>query len=194
MTDSSMSVRGPDILDAATSRLLIVDVQDKLLPAEPDVPGLIAGCRFLIGAAEVLSVPVTITEQYPQGLGPTTAELAKLCPPPVVKQTFSCWPALNWPTAGDDLAGRFQIVLAGMEAHVCVLQTAFDLQAAGYRVFVAADAVRSRRETDRQLAFQRMTSAGITLVAAESIAFEWCQRSDRPEFKAISKLVKERPL
>lgn len=193
-TESDIAMRSSELLQAECSRLVIVDVQEKLLPTLPDVPRLIAACRMLIEGAKLFSVPVQATEQYPQGLGPTTAELAELLPERLVKQEFSSRRVLNWPSAVDDPVGRYQAVVAGIEAHVCILQTALELQAAGFRVFVVADAVSSRRETDRQIAFQRMLTSGITLVTAESVLFEWCERSDRPEFKTLSKLVKARPI
>jgi nicotinamidase-related amidase len=193
-SEPSAMPRSPEVLQAATSRLVIVDVQEKFLPTLPDVPRLVASCRLLIECARLFSVPVFATEQYPQGLGPTTGELAELLPPPLVKQEFSGWSALGWPPAAEDATGRHQVVVAGIEAHVCILQTSLDLLAAGYRVFVVADAVASRRDSDRDIAFQRMLSAGITLATAESVGFEWCERSDRAEFKAWSRLVKNRPL
>lgn len=192
--DSIAAFRGPEILTAESSRLVIVDVQEKFIPTLPDAARMVSGCRMLIEGAKLFHVPISVTEQYPKGLGSTVKELAELCPPPVIKQEFSAWLALGWPAAGEDESGRFQIVVAGIESHVCVLQTSFDLQSAGYRVFVVADAVASRRDSDRQTAFQRMQSAGITLVTAESVLFEWCQRSDRAEFKALSQLVKDRAL
>ena len=191
---SQLSVRSPDILQPETSRLLIIDVQEKLAPTIAGLERPLAACRFLIEGAKLFGVPTFVTEQYPQGLGATVRELAELLPPPVTKSHFSCWPALNWSTAQESDDGRFQIVVAGIEAHVCVCQTALELQAAGYRVFVVADAVASRREFDCKIALERLSSAGITLVASESVVFEWCGRSDRPEFKALSQLVKSRPL
>lgn len=192
--DEPSIFRGPDLLQPETSRLIIVDVQEKLLRVMPETAAMIAGCRQLMQGAALFGVPVTVTEQYPEGLGPTTGELASETAERVSKSEFGAWKALNWPTAAEDSTGRYQVVIAGMEAHVCVLQTALELQSAGYRVFVAGDAVASRRTVDRDLAFQRMTAAGITLVTAESALFEWCERSNRPEFKALSQLVKNRPL
>ena len=193
-TLSNLPVRPSEILQAETSRLLIVDVQEKLAPTIAGLERPLAACRFLIEGAKLFHVATYVTEQYPKGLGPTVRELAELLPPPVIKHEFSCCPSLGWPSAQETADGRFQIVVAGIEAHVCVCQTALELQAAGYRVFVVADAVASRRETDRQIALERMSSAGITLVTAESVIFEWCGRSDRPEFKTLSSLVKSRPL
>lgn len=191
---SAAAFRGPDLLQAESSRLVIVDVQEKLMPALTDAQRMISGCRMLIEGAGVFGVPVSMTEQYPEGLGPTINDLGSLVSQRIIKREFSAWNALGWPTAAEDTDGRYQAVVAGIETHVCVLQTALELQSAGYRVFVAADAVTSRRETDRQFALQRMVSVGITLVTAESVLFEWCERSDRPEFKALSKLVKARAL
>ncbi len=184
--------RGPELLQAESSRLLVIDVQEKLVRVLPEPAEMIAGCRMLMAGAALFDVPISVTEQYPQGLGSTIAELAGVAPN--IKLEFSGCACLGWPTAAEDPSGRYQVVIAGMEAHVCVLQTALELQSAGYRVFVAADAVTSRRKSDRDVAFQRLQSAGVTLVTAESIMFEWCERSDHPQFKALSKLVKERPL
>lgn len=191
---TAANVRSPELLQAEASRLVIIDIQEKLAPTIPGLEKPLAACKFLIEGAKLFGVPTFVTEQYPKGLGPTVAELAGLLPPPLVKSEFSGCGALGWPAAGDAGDSRFQIVVAGIEAHVCVLQTSLELQAAGYRVFVVADAIASRRETDRQIALERMLSAGVTLVTAESVLFEWCQRSDRPEFKSLSALVKSRPL
>lgn len=189
-----MSARSPEILQAECSRLVIVDVQEKLLPLMPDVPALIAACRTLIAGANLFSVPISATEQYPKGLGPTTPELTDVLPERIAKLEFSCCGVLNWPAAAEDTSGRYQIVLAGMETHVCILQTALELQALGYRVFVVADAVSSRREIDKQIAFQRLQSAGVTLITVESVLFEWCERCDHPQFKGLSQLIKARAI
>lgn len=186
--------RSPELLQADASRLLIVDVQEKLVRVMPQAERLISACRMLMSGAELFGVPVFVTEQYPEGLGPTVAELAGASARKAVKQEFSSWRCLQWPTAAEDAQHRFQVVVAGVEAHVCVLQTALELQSAGYRVFVVADAVASRREADRQTALDRLLSAGVTPVAAESVLFEWCERANRPEFKALSQLVKSRPV
>lgn len=194
-TDAAATAfRSPEILQADASRLVIVDLQEKLAPTIPGLEGPLAACRFLIDGAKLFHVPTFVTEQYPKGLGPTVRVLSEVLPPPIVKNEFSGWAALGWPAAADAIDGRYQVVVAGIEAHVCVLQTSLELQSAGYRVFVVADAVASRRETDRRIALERLLSSGITLVTAESVLFEWCQRSDRQEFKTLSALVKSRPL
>lgn len=193
---STESLRSPELLHRASSRLLIVDVQDKLVATMPEATRerLIAGCRFLGEGARLLGVPTSITEQYPQGLGPTTAALQEFAAERPGKKRFSCFECLKWPAAAEAIDDRFQIVVAGMEAHVCVLQTVLDLLAAGYQVYVVADAVASRREIDQQIALQRMVSSGAILTTAESVLFEWAETAEAAEFKQLSALVKSRGL
>jgi nicotinamidase-related amidase len=190
-TESKTYVRNPELLSAANSRLLIVDVQDKLLPPIPTATRLVHNCRRLIDGAKIVSVPVLGTEQYPQGLGPTTAELASRMGPRLDKVIFSCAPVLAWGQAGDAGDDRDQVVVAGMETHVCVMQTVLDLIAAGFRVYIPVDAVGSRGELDARIALERMASSGATLTTVESVLFEWCERAGTPEFKQIQKLIIE---
>jgi nicotinamidase-related amidase len=184
-------VRNPDLLSAANSRLLIVDVQDKLLPPIGNGPRLVHNCRRLIAGAKIVSVPVYGTEQYPQGLGPTTAELATRMGPRLAKVIFSCAAVLGWGQAADVTDEREQVVVAGMETHVCVMQTVLDLIAAGFRVHVPVDAVGSRGELDARIALERMAASGATLTTVESVLFEWCEKAGTPEFKQIQKLIVE---
>ena len=132
------------------------------------------------------------TEQYPKGLGTTVPALAELLPEPQEKLRFSCGEVLEWGVAAGQPDSRFQVVVAGMEAHVCVLQTVFDLLGEGFQVFVAADAVSSRHEFDWKIALDRMSAGGATIVTTESVLFEWCEASGTPEFRQISQLIKER--
>jgi nicotinamidase-related amidase len=197
MTDSPRTpksasyVRSPELLSAANSRLLIVDVQEKLLPPIQNGPRLVHNCRRLIDGAKIVAVPVFATEQYPQGLGPTTGELAERMGPRLDKVIFSCAPALAWGQAGDVADDREQIVVAGMETHVCVMQTVLDLIAGGFRVYVPVDAVGSRGEIDARIALERMAASGATLTTVESVLFEWCEKAGTPEFKQIQKLIIE---
>lgn len=188
-------VRSGELLSRHDSRLLIVDMQEKLLPAIRRRKQLVANCVKLIRAAQLLGPPVFATEQYPRGLGPTVAELAELLPERREKQRFSCSEALAWGTANETsepaLRDRARVVIAGIEAHVCVLQTALDLLADGYHIYIAADAVGSRRRLDRQIALQRMADSGAVITTAESVLFEWCETAAAQEFKQISRLVKE---
>ncbi len=189
--NSTDYVRNPDLLSAANSRLLIVDVQDKLLPPISNGPRLVHNCRRLIDGAKVVSVPVYGTEQYPQGLGPTTAELATRMGPRIDKVIFSCAAVLGWGQAADVSDEREQVVVAGMETHVCVMQTVLDLIAGGFRVYVPVDAVGSRGELDAKIALERMAASGTTLTTVESVLFEWAERAGTPEFKRIQKLIIE---
>lgn len=169
--------------------LLVVDLQEKLLSPLPDGSSVVAQTHRLLDAAEVLGVPAAATVQYPRGLGPLEASLAERLPRPEEKLDFSaavCRGALDpWAEAGRD-----QIVVAGIETHVCVEQSVLDLIAEGFQVFVVADAVAARREADHEWALKRMQSAGGTIGTVESILFGWCGTSDRDEFKAISRIIK----
>jgi nicotinamidase-related amidase len=183
--------RSHELLDRTASKLLIVDVQEKLVPLIADAGRMIANSRRLIAGAKILGVPAFATEQYPKGLGPTVPALKALFDSIPDKLAFSCAEVLSWGTAAEQSDNRYQIVVAGIEAHVCVLQTVFDLLAAGFQVFVPADAVASRGELDWKLALDRMSSGGAVITTTESVLFEWCERSGTPEFKQISQLIKE---
>lgn len=184
-------IRSGDLIAREASRLLIVDMQEKLLPLIASADRVIANCGRLIDGARLFKVPVDATEQYPKGLGPTVAPLARRLENRPDKSRFSCAEVLAWGTAAEQPDRRHQIVVAGIESHVCVLQTVLDLLAAGFQVFVPADAVASRTELDRQVALDRMAGCGATIVTTESVLFEWCEVSGTPEFKQISQLIKE---
>ena len=184
-------VRSHELLSRTESKLLIVDVQEKLVPLIANAERMISNCRRLIQGAKTLGVPVFATEQYPKGLGSIVPELKDLLDLVPEKHRFSCAEVLNWGMAAEQADNRFQIVVAGIEAHVCVLQTVIDLLAAGFQVFVPADAVASRGELDWKIALERMSTGGATITTTESVLFEWCERSGTPEFKQISQLIKE---
>ncbi len=170
--------------------LLVIDVQEKLLPAIADGPRVAWNVRRLIDAAKILAMPVAATEQYPKGLGPTVPELAARLGSMPSKLTFS---AGGCPEIFADLRSRgfYKILVCGIEAHVCVAQTVFDLLADGWRVYVAVDAVGSRFEIDCRTALGRIDSAGAALTTAEAAMFEWCEAAGTPEFKEISRLAHE---
>jgi len=191
MTSPATPPRSPELLDRARSRLLIVDVQQKLVPHIHGADPMIAHCRKLIQGAALLGVPVFATEQYRQGLGETVPELAGLLPDRPDKLRFSGVEALGWAPAAEAEDERDQIVVAGIETHVCVLQTAFDLMSIGYQVFIPADAVASRKTRDWEFALKRLSDGGATVVTTESVLFEWSEAAGTPEFKEISRLVKE---
>ncbi len=177
---------------AGLSQLIIVDVQTRLTKVMPEdaIKAVIKNCGILAQAAGMLEVPVVITEQYPAGLGNTVPELLAFLPnvKPVDKITFSCMaePKLSRYLTRD----HSQIILAGMEAHVCVLQTAMDLIAAGKQVFVVEDAIISRNPANKANALARMRDAGCIVSNTESIVFEWLGRAQGDAFKAISKLIR----
>jgi nicotinamidase-related amidase len=184
-------LRSGELLSRDASRLLIVDMQEKLLPLIPTADRVIGNCGRLIDGAKILRVPVFATEQYPKGLGATVRVLAEKLADVPPKLRFSCAEVLDWGTAAEQADGRHQIVVAGIEAHVCVLQTVLDFLAAGYQVFVPADGVTSRGDIDREIALERMAGCGATIVTTESVLFEWCEQSGTPEFKQISQLIKQ---
>jgi hypothetical protein len=158
----------------------------------PDAAGLVRDVGFLLDVANLLKVPALATEQYPQGLGPTNAELVRRLPADrPAKVAFSCCGAPGMLAQLKQL-GRPNVVVAGMETHVCVLHTTLDLLAEGLSVFVAADAVQSRFRADHDFALRRLERAGAILTTAEATAFEWLGGSDHPQFKPVSRLVQDR--
>lgn len=180
--------RSRALLSRATSRLLIVDVQSKLVPLVMNPAGLEDACSRLIEAAKLLGIPVDATEQYPKGLGHTIDGLARLLDRPAEKLRFSSASSLEWMNDVTN-GGRHQVVVAGMETHVCIQQTALDLVARGFDVHVPADAVSGRKLLDHETALKRMSAEGCTITTWESVLFEWCETAEAAEFKAVSKLV-----
>jgi nicotinamidase-related amidase len=180
----------PTQLLAAESVLLVVDVQEKLMAKIPPAEYLVRNIGFLIDVARALDVEVAATEQYPKGLGPTHPAIAERLPSDrPAKVVFSCG---GVPEVAAGLAGRPSVLLAGIEAHVCVLQTALDLLARELRVFVAADTVASRDPADRDIALRRLERSGAVLTTAEAAAFEWLGSAASPAFKTVSALVQDR--
>jgi nicotinamidase-related amidase len=176
-------------LTATYGGLLVIDMQSKLLDRIPHSAPIVANTVRLIEAAKLLQMPVWATEQYPKGLGPTIDEVAGLIPDRPTKLTFHCCSAA---LLIEQLYGRHirHVTLAGIEAHVCVSQTALELMDLGFRVQVLADAVGSRNSIDYEFAIRRLASAGAVISTTEAAIFEWAETADRPEFKAISALVK----
>lgn len=178
-------------MSAADTGLLVIDVQDKLVPRIIDAAALLRNTAFLIDAARLLGMPVQATEQYPRGLGPTVPELARRLPERPDKIAFSSC-AVPAVVDGFHRAARPKVVLVGIETHVCVLHTALDLLALDFRVFVAVDAVGSRYRIDHDTALRRLEQAGAVLTTAETCAFEWIGGAGHAQFKAVSTLVQER--
>jgi nicotinamidase-related amidase len=177
------------LLERTKSLVLLVDMQERLVPSIADAGDLTARCGILLRAAYELGVPILASEQYPKGLGTTIPALAEFATRRLEKVEFSAY-ANN--AIKDELtrAGQPQIVLAGIEAHVCVLQTGLELIDAGFQVFAVADAVSSRRPESREVALHRIARAGATLITAEMALFEWLRSASAPEFRSISKLIR----
>ena len=171
--------------------LLVIDMQEKLLPIVPGRSDLLEQITFLVQVAHKLGLTVQATEQYPKGLGPTVATLCDLIPQRPAKTSFSCCDAPGVVELFHREA-RPKIVLCGIETHVCVLHTALDLLAQQFRVYVAVDAVGSRFAHDHQVALRRMEQAGVIPTTVESCVFEWMGGASHPHFKEISRLVQGR--
>jgi isochorismate hydrolase len=176
-------------LRADSSVLVVIDVQDKLLVKIPTAATLVRNAAFLLDVAALLDIPLRATEQYPKGLGPTTAALARrLSSPLPAKTSFSCCGADTF-LEELEMLRRPNVVLVGMETHVCVSQTAFDLLAAGLHVFLPVDALAARSAIDHDTAIRRLEQAGAVPTTAEAVAFEWVGDAAHPKFKALSALV-----
>ncbi len=181
------------LLERNRAALLVIDVQERINSVMAD-QGHLSRIEVLVEACHALEVPVLASEQYPQGLGPTVDSLASLLGEDLPgKLTFSCSRDDGFGGA-IEASGRKQIIVTGIETHVCVLQTAIDLVNAGYEVHVPHDAVNSRRPADKQWALHRMAAAGAVITATESALFELLERCDTADFKTVAKLIKRIPL
>lgn len=201
------------LLDASESQLVLVDYQERLMPAIFEGPAVLANARRLAQIAQMLDVPVWGTEQNPSRLGPNDPALRALCRRTLAKMHFSAteeglgeWlrpPAKPQGGNARSLPKHLQkareqqpapepgsIVIAGCEAHVCLLQTALDLLEDDFEVWVVTDACSSRTERNRDAAFDRLAGAGAELVTTEMVAFEWLRSCEHPAFKDMLALVK----
>jgi len=178
-------------MNVGDTGVLVIDVQEKLIPKIREASALVRNIAFLLDGARLLGLPVQATEQYPKGLGPTVSGLVERLPARPDKVAFSCC-AIPSVIDGFHRAARPKVVLAGIETHVCVLQTALDLLAHDFRVYLPVDAVGSRYELDHEFALGRMEQAGAILTTVETCIFEWTGGADHPRFKEVSRLVQER--
>lgn len=184
----------PLLCRAESAQLVVVDIQTRLAPAMPEkvLARVLRNTRLLLRVSELLGHPCVVTEQYPQGLGSTLPEVEECVPSGaqrLQKTSFSCAGGPGFLEALRSQA-REQVVLTGMEAHVCVLQTAADLAEAGWQVFVVEDAVCSRRLENYQNALERLRALGIQITSAESVVFEWLREARHPHFKTVSSLLR----
>ncbi len=174
------------LMDAARSRLVLIDFQARLMPAIDDAAAVLANARRLAEAARLLGVPCLLTEENPAGLGATVPELSG-CGPVLSKLSFD---ACGEPAFLEAVAGGEDLVLCGCEAHVCLGQTALGLLARGRRVIVVADAVGSRRPDSRALALRRLERHGAEIVTTEMVLFEWLRGAGHPRFREVLALVR----
>jgi len=186
--------RTPALLEAATSHLVIVDVQERLAPAVADREGITGAVLLLLEAARVHGVPVTVTEQYPKGLGPTLGSVVAALPDDAVVIEKTAFSAMREPNFAARVEGieRPHLLVAGMETHVCVLQTVLDALRAGWSCSVAADAVGSRSDEDRRRGLDRMAAAGADIVTTEMAIFEWTEKAGTPAFRRLAPLIRDR--
>ena len=177
----------PFLLKADQAQLLLIDMQQKLFPAIHDRDNLLKQACFLLSSCKILGVPVKYTEHYPKGLGATVQEILECVPegsPRFEKIHFSCWaePGFN---SFFHKEGRRQVIVAGIEAHICVFSTAMHLLDVGYEVVVAADAVGSRNPEHRKASLETLLHAGASVLPAESIVYQMLERAGTPAFKEI---------
>ncbi len=179
------------LMQREDSCLVVVDVQEKMAPAISGREEIERNVGVLLQAAEELQIPVLFTEQYPKGLGSTLEHVRSYSPESAVvsKVHFDCCAEEEF-LQRIRQTGKSQVLLTGMEAHVCVMQTGLGLLRLGFSVFVAADATGSRNPDHCNLALQRFTAAGASPVCTEMVIFEWLQKAGTDEFKKLSKLIK----
>lgn len=181
------------LISKSDSCLLIIDVQERLAPAANEPRRVIDGCSRLLKGAGILGVPVIITEQYPKGLGASIFDIRDAAP-----ENAFYFPKTSLSAVGQDgftqhfdALNKKQVVIAGVEEHICVLQTAVELKERGCDVFVVTDASGSRTAENEQAAQERFKQEGITLVTVEMVLFEWLRKAGTPEFKDIqNRLIK----
>ena len=189
-----MYQRSYQLLCSENSLLVVVDIQERLIPVIENGNAVMFNANRLLRAAAALDISVIVSEQYPKGLGPTVPAVAEAVPPnsPMFeKKSFSI-------CAAPMIHGKIEefpdakIVLCGVETHICILQSAFDLLAMGREVVLVVDAAGSRFAEDRNTALRTLESAGVALATTESVMFQWCNTAEHPAFKTISALARER--
>ena len=183
------------LLKASDSLLLIIDVQERLAPHVHEQDRVIECCEWLMGVAEVVGVPIMATEHYPEGIGHTITRLKNRLPPEAIleKDHFS---GVSEPACSARIndIGRNQMVIAGMEAHVCVMQTAIELNESGKSVFVVAEGVSSRKPEDAARAVERMRRNGVEIVTREMVLFEWAHRGPNEQFRELHRRFLKSPM
>lgn len=182
--------RSPELMNADDTALLVVDVQEKLIPVIRNAEIIQWNISRLLQAADALDIPAAATEQYPQGLGHTTIPTSTL--PKIIeeKTMFSCRETAaiftNWADSGIR-----KFLICGIETHVCIQQTVMDLLAEGFQIYLAIDALGARHDHDHRTGLRRMEGSGAVLTTTEAAMFEWCETATNPAFKTISGLVQQ---
>ena len=183
-----------DFIKKESTALVVIDMQDRLMNAIPQEnrDSAVDNAITMIEAAKILNIPVIITEQYPKGLGPTIESIREAAGDqfePVEKVVFSCARSPEFEAKLND-TDRKEVIIVGVETHVCVLQTAMDLMNKGYTVYVPADAVASRRELDWQKGISLIEKSGAFVGTKETFLFQLLEKAGTDEFKQVAKLVK----
>jgi nicotinamidase-related amidase len=183
------------LLDAKRSHFLVVDLQARLMPAVHEGENVLRNVRILLEAAKRLKIPVSVTEQYPKGLGPTIGPVQEALPPETVTLAKTTFSAAREPAIAERMAalrgsGLNQLVICGTEAHICVLQSALEFRSTGLEVFVVADAVSSRSSPSVAAACARLLHAGCHWVTTEMVAFEWMGEAATDDFRALAPLFR----
>lgn len=192
MSEKVPYFRSQELMSRKDTALVVVDVQEKLISLVPGFHRIVWNVGRLIDGAKILGVPVLGTEQYPKGLGSTVEALSARIGSLPEKLSFSCCGCEEFLENLSALKVT-KVLLCGIESHVCIQQTGFDLLSAGYRVYLAVDALGARFTVDHETALRRMDSAGATLTSTEAALFEWCQVAGTAEFKQLSSLVRQPP-
>ncbi|OGL42143.1 MAG: hypothetical protein A2043_11470 [Candidatus Schekmanbacteria bacterium GWA2_38_9] len=184
--------RSSRIINKNDTALVIVDVQEKLYPYVENKDEIKNKIIKLLKTAKLFSIPVVITEHYPKGLGKTIDEIANVIKeiPIIEKVTFSCCGSGDFGFSMKSI-GKKEIIVCGIETHICVAQTVFDLLENGFKIFVMADGVSSRNSVDHDIAIERMKTEGAVISTTEAIMYELMENAGTPLFKKFLKLVKD---
>ena len=184
------------LIEKSNAILLVIDIQEKLFPKVFNKNIVEKNSQILLKTFELLELPILLTEQYPKGLGSTIMSLQKICSGidknnllRFEKSSFSCFQEDNFKNVLKNQKKK-QILILGIETHVCILQSAFDLKSEGYYPYVITDAVGSRGKNDHESAFKRLSAHGIDQITSEMVVFELLRNFKHPKFREISKLIK----
>jgi len=185
-------MRHENTLDLSRTALAVIDLQESFRPHIEDFAGLAERVGRVVWGSRLLGVPVVVTEQYPKGLGHTAGEVLALLPrgcEPIEKTAFSSCGAQAFVSKLEE-AGARQILVCGIEAHICVTQTVIDLLARGFEVHLLVDCITSRKRESKEVALARLKQAGAVPSNLEMALFEMMRTADSPQFKAVQSLIK----